>query len=442
MLKISVAHILPRRGKSCGFPSQSLTEFAIILPLVLMVLFVVIEIARLMHAWLAVENGARFGVRYAVTGEYNPQYCPADGCSSDLEFSSARIDSIHQIAWTGSSSIVRVAEGEVDSTDPSFFKVLVCEPRNLVEPDPGDPFSTYQCVPSESGGEPGERITVVVEFNHPLLTPFLTTIWPHLRLSAKREAIVEGYRIREPDINPPDYVPPTKQPTNTPKESTSTPLPTITPTPSATPTPDCDLIRIRSGLRFQGEDLVMTIRNDNPMNAFLSRSEFNAQNVTNSPPAYLDWLSFGFTKYYIANPPKYLNPSGEVVNNGLNIVLGSHSDKGWRADFEDASSPISGSFSVTLIFKFDNWPVECPIADSAYLEVQPSRTPWPTSTPGPTRTPRPTITPGPSPTPRPTRTPRPTWTIGPTPSPAPTFTPRPSTTPSSTPDNSGPPPDI
>jgi len=61
------------------FRGQTLVEFALVLPVMLMVLFVIIEMARLLHAWLAVENGARFGIRYAVTGEYDQAFCYACG---------------------------------------------------------------------------------------------------------------------------------------------------------------------------------------------------------------------------------------------------------------------------------------------------------------------------------------------------------------------------
>ena len=57
-----------RRGKT---RAQGMVEFALILPVLLMTVFVIIELARVLHAWLAIENGARFGVRYAVTGEFD-----------------------------------------------------------------------------------------------------------------------------------------------------------------------------------------------------------------------------------------------------------------------------------------------------------------------------------------------------------------------------------
>ena len=54
---------------------QAITEFALILPLLLLLIFGIIEFARLFQAYLVIVNSARFGVRYAVTGEYEPAYC-------------------------------------------------------------------------------------------------------------------------------------------------------------------------------------------------------------------------------------------------------------------------------------------------------------------------------------------------------------------------------
>ena len=56
-------------------PGQSLVEFAIALPILLLMVFGIIEFGRILQAWLALENGARFAVRYAVTGDFNSNYC-------------------------------------------------------------------------------------------------------------------------------------------------------------------------------------------------------------------------------------------------------------------------------------------------------------------------------------------------------------------------------
>src|SRR5512143_494828 len=60
---------------------QAMVEFALILPVLLILLMVLIEVARLFSAWLIVENSAREAARYAVTGQFNPAHCDAD-CGS------------------------------------------------------------------------------------------------------------------------------------------------------------------------------------------------------------------------------------------------------------------------------------------------------------------------------------------------------------------------
>jgi Flp pilus assembly protein TadG len=56
-------------------PAQGLVEFALAVPILLMLIFGIIEFGRFLQAWLALQNGARFGVRYAVSGTFNPDYC-------------------------------------------------------------------------------------------------------------------------------------------------------------------------------------------------------------------------------------------------------------------------------------------------------------------------------------------------------------------------------
>jgi hypothetical protein len=142
--------------------AQGLVEFAIVLPILLIAIFSIVELGRLFHAYLAVENGARFGIRYAVTGEYDPAYCAsgstAEGrCINSADEDAARVSSIHNVAWTGSASILREAEGEVDNTQPGFFHVLVCKPANLISP--ANTFDTYSCLQSEGASAPGSHVS-------------------------------------------------------------------------------------------------------------------------------------------------------------------------------------------------------------------------------------------------------------------------------------------
>ena len=47
---------------------QALVEFAIVSIVLLLILFLIIEVSRVLWAWITVQNAAREGARYAVTG--------------------------------------------------------------------------------------------------------------------------------------------------------------------------------------------------------------------------------------------------------------------------------------------------------------------------------------------------------------------------------------
>lgn len=59
----------PRRG-------QTLVEFALTLPILLLLMFGVIEFGRIFQAWVTLQNAARTAIRYAVTGQYDQKVFP------------------------------------------------------------------------------------------------------------------------------------------------------------------------------------------------------------------------------------------------------------------------------------------------------------------------------------------------------------------------------
>src|SRR5690349_19355935 len=52
---------------------QTLAEFAISLPILLILLFGILEFGRLFQSWVTLQNAARQAARYAITGLYNEQ---------------------------------------------------------------------------------------------------------------------------------------------------------------------------------------------------------------------------------------------------------------------------------------------------------------------------------------------------------------------------------
>lgn len=480
---------------------QGLVEFALILPVMLLVIFVIIELARVLHAWLAVENGARFGIRYAITSEYNPFYCDGntnnsciDECDSNADgictpddsgyglVQSARLRSIYDAAMAGSQTIMRDPT-LADWSLPAYFEVTVCSLPNragvtegtyYTPSQPGAPLGTdwtSACSRGPAGmggnypGDEGERVWVTVNFNHPLITPLVTSALPMMRLTARRDGIVETFRtVRFLGAGAfPTAIP--FAPTNTftpspPPTSTNTPLPSATPTatytatmtPTPTPTPDCSKIEIGSLTVTNGTSMDAYVRvsvtnNNRPgLTAWHNNAiyggvgtYFNWPDPESAPNMYVDYLdhagiqgSISNTRYFTTDT--YTPPiSGPYSDRG---IAGGGTSQTWTAHFHNVpSAGVSGVFTVTLTYIFDNWPTICEKSASASLSLlpRPTNTPAPTATitrtvPSPTRTRTPAGTPTRTSTLAPTRTNTPgiTPTRTPTvPVPTPTKTPTP-----------------
>ena len=281
---------------------QAMVEFVIALPILLFIIFGIIEFARMVFAWMAVQNAARFGIRYAVTGEFNEVYCieagnllggahvaaDTDGgdpqdCKipdtytnadkSDKErdlIDMARLFSIQDAAIGGGTGLwLRPnVSGNYEQYlglhneafiglpgETGFYHITICSNRDgQYVMDYGN-FAIPLCTDAIAGqlmddaGGPGDRVKVHVEHRHPLFLPILTNIWPSVTLNSERDGIVEKFRtsrslgVSGPILSAPTW---TQTPTITPSP-TITYTPTITPThtPSATPIPvDCALIDI------------------------------------------------------------------------------------------------------------------------------------------------------------------------------------------------------
>jgi hypothetical protein len=251
-------------------------------------------------AWMAVQNAARFGIRYAVTGEFDEVYCVEAGnylgaahinadkhggdpqdCivpdsytgadSNDLErelIDHARLFSIQDAAIGGGTGLwlrPNVA-GNYEQylanhnpafigfpTEKGFYHITVCSNRNnqfavdynnyaiplcldLLEPDP---ITLLPPQLMDDAGGPGDRVKIHVEHEHPLFLPLLTNIWPSVTLRAERDGIVEKFRTsRVIGVSGPilSAATWTQTPTIT-FTPTETSTPTLTYTPTITETP-------------------------------------------------------------------------------------------------------------------------------------------------------------------------------------------------------------
>jgi hypothetical protein len=376
----------------------------------------IIEIARVLHAWMAIENGARTGVRYAVTGEYNPANCDSgftgDKCTLSSDEDEARVESIHQ---AGSASIIRVGELEVSSVDPKFFRVTVCDPDDIQQPS--SPLDVHSCPGSEDPGEPGDLVTVVLEFNHPMILPGLSAIWPQLRLSAQRDATVETFRTSQSHGSPPTMVPPPPLSTNTPP-----PIPTNTPENY----PECSLLDISGGWASETRPYFV--------------HQLDDQNVAEGFQGYITWVKVTWPEPSLQisemQYQEYLDANHNVP--GVRVIYWSGSQSGGshevtksmgelpvyeyakgRIYFAGVTSlkEVPGKYVISYHIQYPELGAPCELSRNVWVSAFPTPGPSPTrrptdppseNTPSPSKTPVPTIsdptdtpsTPEPPPTPR------------------------------------------
>jgi hypothetical protein len=172
--------------------AQTLVEFALTLPIFLLILFGLIEFGFLFQAWLTVQNSAQAGTRFAVTGR---GYADPTVDAWDQN----RLQLIKdQVRNAGRS--LRI-DDSASPLQPGYFNVKI-HASNLPEPTPG----------AEYPGGPNDRVAVDVTFNHELMTPIVHSIVPWIRLRAHSEMINE--RFRHPGYGtPPGELPPTIEPT-------------------------------------------------------------------------------------------------------------------------------------------------------------------------------------------------------------------------------------
>ena len=426
--------------------SQGVVEFALALPILLMLLFGIIDFSLLFSAWLLIQNMSRQAVRYAVTGEFDTAYCTdaAGTCQSNdpaltaaqntaataaLE-DAARLASIHAEATRYTAGLL-VDSGAGSQADPGWLVVTVCSSRASFVTTLGQMGSstTYsKCEPTEDPGGPGDQVIVMVDFNHPYITPFINQIWPMVHLTSAQRGVIEQFRtsreialpalIKMPTLTPSDTYTPsdtftpsdTSLPTTT-ETGTETATPTLTLTP--TTTPDCNQFYFTTssfGLSTYGAGLPrasITLSNTSTQDTYISNLtlDWNAYDAT-VPTQLLTEILFGATSltgadsasspstwFFVGQPADApLLASGAAVPFDFDYM---NYDAGWPTD------TYANSFGLTVH-----------LGNGCDVVIGHVDTPTPTTTRTPTPTPTRTTT-GTT-TLTPTRTLTPTITLTPT----------------------------
>jgi len=199
--------------------------------------------------------------------------------------------------------------------DPEFIAgaCIIKETKNPANTSPSAPKVPNYNVPWQDAGAPGEPLTIMVTYNHPLITPL--GLARYVQLQARRTAVNETFRITsaeralgpgapgQPGFLSPTPAPATATPSPTPTlPATATPSPTYTVT--STHTPDafrCEKITL-TPLTFVDNKIVVYVRNENFQPTYLTGYQLQIDN-----PAAVAF--------------KNLNPNAEVRFMTLNTSL-------------------------------------------------------------------------------------------------------------------------
>ncbi len=141
---------------------QGLTELAIILPILLLSVFLIVETGRIFQAYVTVQNAARQGARYAVTGQGGDD----------------RVTNIKEAAKDILAAGLPLADcgGYCCDTNPppEGYCILVWSPGGY-----------------DDAGLPGQRVQVQVTYQVRVITPFLSTIARVVPVTGRVEMVNE-----------------------------------------------------------------------------------------------------------------------------------------------------------------------------------------------------------------------------------------------------------
>jgi len=230
--------MLNLKRKPNGSKGQALVEFAIIAVVLLMVIFLIIEAARILFAWGTVQNAARVGARYAITGQADRPDCPVEDLPKfSAQCEDLRVASIISRTHTGLAGLpLNEASGIFE--DDEYYNIEVW----------GGMKGSGQLLPNFAG-TPGEAVVVRAYYRVPIITPFFRPILPSIPVFGQATMNNESFGqlggasegAGLPSVVVLGTAGPTPSPTFTPS-ATPTEEVTSTPTPRATntsfPTPD------------------------------------------------------------------------------------------------------------------------------------------------------------------------------------------------------------
>lgn len=145
---------------------QGLVEFALMAPVILLVIFGIIDIARIIQAQVTVNNSARQAIRFAITGQ---QY--KDGSGNLIPRETTIVD----VAKQGLNGLPLTTTDDPEAW--GFWRVQISSGEN------GE----------NNAGQPGETVVIKVTYTVKPLTPLVSLIIPFITLQGTELSINEAW---------------------------------------------------------------------------------------------------------------------------------------------------------------------------------------------------------------------------------------------------------
>jgi uncharacterized repeat protein (TIGR01451 family) len=250
------SHFFQLPSRSVKGRGQALVEFALTLLVFLMLLVMIIEVGRILWAYVTLQHAAKTGARYAVTGRWIEDYA----VDTENHYNAASDDPINHIApchpifWDDvrvgetfaergawefyqpfrnprTCSVERVTldqmlllplDPHADSDEPGFYEIVVSGYTTDKYPttgtftrpcsvgDPGCvggfeelPYSNYFTAAAHVGDNPGlsrgfagtpqQKVVVQVRYRLPIITPILSSIAESVRLDGTATMVNEAW---------------------------------------------------------------------------------------------------------------------------------------------------------------------------------------------------------------------------------------------------------
>jgi len=155
-----MSRIRPRRRET----GQTLIEFGMIVPIIILIIFGLIDLARLMQANVTIQEGARDGARYAVTG---------------------RIDCTTPLVENRENCIKQAVADRTASLDNQSS--IVASFKSWDFPSYADPAA------NNDAGEQCDAIEVAVAYEYQPLTPIFNFFVGNIPLRASERMVNEPF---------------------------------------------------------------------------------------------------------------------------------------------------------------------------------------------------------------------------------------------------------